>query len=369
MRVCIDIQSAIAQRAGVGRYTMMLAENLAIHRGQDEVALFYFDFKRQGVPFPVPGAKQNAVRWVPGRLVQKAWKTINWPPFDFFSGPADVFHFPNFIRPPLARGRSVVTIHDVAFLRYPETIEARNYDYLTSQIRQTVERADAIITVSDFTAREVTELLGVPAQKLFPIASGVDQKVEHPGPRGLAIMRRELGLERPYLLSVGTLEPRKNFAFLIDVFEKLTGFDGDLVIAGMRGWKYEPVLERMRSSPKAAKIKYVQFVDEQLLPALYAGADLFVFPSLYEGFGFTPLEAMQHGTPVVSSAAGSLSEVLRDAADIVKEFNVDAWCEAITRVLSDSARRSTLINKGHRLVTEYTWGETAKKTWDIYRRI
>ena len=126
MRVCIDIQSAIAQRAGVGRYTKRLVEELAALRAPaDELALFYFDFQRRGVPFPVPGATQRAVRWLPGRYVQKAWKTIAWPPFDLFAGPAEVFHFPNFIRPPLRRGRSVVTIHDLAFMRLPETIEAR----------------------------------------------------------------------------------------------------------------------------------------------------------------------------------------------------------------------------------------------------
>ncbi|MFH0907466.1 MAG: glycosyltransferase family 1 protein [bacterium] len=370
MKVCIDIQSAIAQRAGVGRYTKMLVEHLGSLRGTDEISLFYFDFKRQGIPFHVSGVSQRAVRWVPGRFVQKAWKTIGWPPFDAFSGPADVFHFPNFIRPPLARGKSVVTIHDVAFLRYPETIEAANYRYLTSQIRQTVDRADAIITVSQFTADEVAELLGVPAQKLFPITSGLDQSFQRPGQDALTLMRRELDIERPYLLTVGTLEPRKNIGFLLDVFEKLDGFDGDLVIAGMRGWKYEPLLERMRNSPKAARIKYVEYVDEQLLPALYAGASLFVLPSLYEGFGFTPLEAMQNETPVISSAAGSLPEVLgNNTAVIVKEPTVDAWTSAIQSLLTDTARRQACIRQGLRHVRQFTWAETALKTWDVYRRI
>jgi len=369
MKVCIDIQSAIAQRAGVGRYTKMLVEHLGILRGSDELALFYFDFKRQGIPFPVSGVSQRACRWVPGRIVQKAWKTVGWPPFDSFSGPADVFHFPNFIRPPLARGKSVVTIHDVAFLRYPETIESANYRYLTAQIRQTVERADAIITVSQFTANEVAELLHVPQQKLFPIASGLDQSFQRPGQDALNLMRRELNIERPYLLTVGTLEPRKNIGFLLDVFEKLEGFDGDLVIAGMRGWKYEPLLERMRNSPKAARIKYVEYVDEQLLPSLYAGANLFVFPSLYEGFGFTPLEAMQNETPVISSAAGSLPEVLGEAAVIVQDMTVDAWVSAIQALLPDTARRQQLVARGLRHVRQFTWAETARKTWDVYRNL
>ena len=367
MRVCIDIQSAITQRAGVGRYTKMLVEHLGPLRGQDELDLFYFDFKRQGVPFSTPGATQRAVRWFPGRLAQRAWREWNTPPFDFFSGPADVFHFPNFIRPPLRSGKSVVTIHDVAFLRYPETIEQRNYRYLTSRIRDTVARADAIITVSQFTAREVAELLHVPHKKLFPVASGVDQNVTRPGHDALALMRRELSIERPYLLTVGTLEPRKNIGFLVDVFEKLEGFDGDLVVAGMRGWKYEPVLERIASSPKRDRIRYVEYVNERLLGPLYAAAELFVFPSLYEGFGFTPLEAMQVETPVICSAAGSLPEVLGDAAVVVNDWNVDAWTSAIQTMLTDTARRRAHVQKGLQQVRRFTWSDTASNTWAVYR--
>jgi glycosyltransferase involved in cell wall biosynthesis len=367
MRVCIDIQSAIAQRAGVGRYTKMLVEHLGPLRGEDELDLFYFDFKRQGVPFPIHGARQRPVHWFPGRVAQRAWRTWNAPAFDLFSGPADVFHFPNFIRPPLRSGKSVVTIHDVAFLRFPETIERKNYQYLTSRIRDTVERADAIITVSQFTARECAELLNVPHRKLFPIASGVEQDVQRPGKDALALMRRELNLERPYLLTVGTLEPRKNIGFLIDVFDMLGGFDGDLVVAGMRGWKYEPVLERIAASPKRDRIRYVEYVNERLLGPLYAAAELFVFPSLYEGFGFTPLEAMQVETPVLCSAAGSLPEVLGDAAVIVNEWNVDAWTAAVSKMLTDSAARRTHTQKGLEQVRRFTWEETARKTWSVYR--
>ena len=121
MKVCVDIQAAIAQRAGVGRYTKSLVEFLGRYAAGDQLQLFYFDFKRKGVPFPVNGVEQRAVRCIPGRFIQGAWKTISWPPFDWFAGPADVYHFPNFIRPPLSRGKSVVTIHDLAIYACPET--------------------------------------------------------------------------------------------------------------------------------------------------------------------------------------------------------------------------------------------------------
>ena len=126
MRVSIDIQAAIAQRAGVGRYVKSLVEHLGRYKGSDEFRLFYFDFKRKGIPFRTPGAEPYAVRWCPGHIVQKVWKTIHGPPFDWFAGTSDVYHFPNFIRPPLTKGKSVVTIHDIAFLRYPRAVEPRN---------------------------------------------------------------------------------------------------------------------------------------------------------------------------------------------------------------------------------------------------
>jgi len=366
MKVCLDIQSALAQRAGVGRYTRMLAEHLPTSRGQDELQLFYFDFKRRGCDFAPPGVTQKSIRWIPGRFVQKAWKTIHAPPFDLFAGKADVFHFPNFIRPPLAHGRSVVTIHDAAFLRFPETIEAANYRYLTRCIKRTVERSDAIICVSTFTANELAELLSVPADRLKVIPSGLSSRHQRATAAEIAAMRKRLLLDRPYLLSVGTLEPRKNYPFLIDAFEQLP-FDGDLVIAGMKGWKTDGIFERRNASPRRERIRLLEYVDEHDLPSLYSGAELFVIPSIYEGFGFPPLEAMQCGTPVVSSSAGSLPEVLGDAAALVNSFDAGDWVAVISALINDESRRSALVELGYKKSAGYTWEHTAQLTWNVYR--
>ena len=368
MKVCIDIQSAIAQRAGVGRYTKHLVEHLSYLRGSDQLNLFYFDFKRRGVPFPVEGAQQTVVRFLPGRYVQAAWRSLSWPPFDWLAGSADLFHFPNFIRPPLTRGKSVVTIHDVSFLRFPETLEEKNYRYLTSKIKETVEKADAIITDSAFVGQELSDHFPEACSKIFPIHLGLDEHVARPDAEQVVQTKKELKLDRPYLLAVGTLEPRKNISFLVDVFERLS-FDGDLVIAGGRGWKYEPILQRIQNSKKANRIRYMEYVEERHLASLYAGAELFVFPSLYEGFGFTPLEAMVCGAPVVSSAGGSLPEVLSDAAVIIPGYDVGEWSGAVNTLLGDSGRRDQLRRKGFAQARLYTWQATAKKTWDVYRQI
>lgn len=364
VRVCIDIQAAIAQRAGVGRYTKMLVEHLGPQAGDDQLALFYFDFKRKGSPFPVRNAREQAVRWIPGRWVQQAWKHMGWPPFDAFSGPADLYHFPNFVRPPLRKGKSVVTIHDVSFLRYPETMDTRNYAFLSSQIQQTVERSDAIITDSTFVADEIHSLLKVPQEKLFPIHLGLTKHAPST-PEQLAGFKSSFGFDRPYLLHVGTVEPRKNHRFLVEIFEQLD-FDGELVLAGMKGWKCEPIFERIRQSPVAERIRYIDYMPEEHLGDLYSGAEALVFPSLYEGFGLPPLEAMLCGTPVIASSAGSLREVLGTGARMVDGYELDAWTAAVEEVLGDA---ESWIRAGSAKAAGYSWETTARETWALYRQV
>ena len=369
MRVCIDIQAAVAQRAGVGRYVKSLVEHLGVHRGTDELRLFCFDFQRRGVPFEAAGAAVKSVRWIPGRIVQQAWKRIGFPPFDLFSGAADVFHFPNFIRPPLARGRSVVTIHDLSFLLFPHAAEAGNLRYLTARIDDTVARADAILADSETIAGEIRGRWPGAAARVHGVPLGLPDGFGRPPEDAVRAVLARHGLDRPYLLSVGTLEPRKNLPFLVEVFERLRGFDGDLVLAGMKGWNYGPILERVARSPLASRIRHLDYPADTDLPALYAGAAAFVFPSLYEGFGFTPLEAMACGAPAIVSTGGSLPEVCGDGAEIVAGFEADEWAARVAAVLGDSARRAALTARGATNAARFTWDETARKTWDIYRNV
>ncbi len=344
----------------------MLVRHLGVTAGRDRLVLFYFDFKRGGEPFPVPGAVFQPERRLPGRLVQAAWRSISWPPFDLLAGRADVYHFPNFIRPPLRGGRSVVTIHDLSFLRFPETTEKGNLAYLKKRISDTVRSSDAIVTGSEFTAGEIEELLGVERSRIHPIPDGLAEHIRPPAPEEAAELRARLGLDRPYLLHVGTLEPRKNIPFLIEVCERLRDFDGDLVLAGKRGWNCRPILKRIESSPLARRIRRLDYVADRDLPALYAGAELFVFPSLYEGFGFPPLEALACGTPVLSSAAGSLPEVLGTAAELLGDFDAALWAEKIETILSDPGARQRAQTAGRERARAFSWRQTALRTWDVY---
>ncbi len=368
VKISLDVQSAVGHRAGVGRYTAHLAGQLAAAAPEDLLRLTYFDFQRHGEPFPADGVEWNPVRWCPGRLAQGLWKTLGAPAYDRFSGPADVFHFPNFIIPPLRRGRTVVTIHDMAFRRYPETVEDRNRQFLEAHIGNTARRADAVITVSAFSASEISHLLTIPPERISVVYHGISEAFRPLPPEDCRPALAALGIDRPYLLCVGTIEPRKNIPFLIELYERLRRFDGLLVLAGGAGWKHDPIFERIRQSPRAADIRWVRYVDDRQLPALYCGAELLIQPSHYEGFGFPPLEAMACGTPVLSSAGGSLAEVLDNAAVVLDTFDQDRWVESAERLLQDHALRADMTTRGQQHAAGFTWERAARETAAVYRK-
>jgi glycosyltransferase involved in cell wall biosynthesis len=371
VRICLDIQPAVSQRAGVGRYTLELARELAAALDPgDELTMPYFDFARRGSPAGLPGRLLRPVRWLPGRAVQKAWKTAGWPPYNWFAGKADVYHFPNFIMPPLAGpGRTVVTIHDMSFMRYPEYAEERNLRYLGARIRDTARRADAIIAVSDFSAGEIANLLRVPPERIRSVPEGIDSAFSPRAPDEQDRVLAGLGIRRPFVLTVGTIEPRKNIPFLVQVFERLDDFDGTLVIAGMPGWKCEPIFDAIRRSSRADRIRWLSYVPDPALPGLYSAAEVFAITSFYEGFGLPPLEAMSCGTPVVSSPGGSLPEVLGEGAVVLPSFDVELWAGRIRALLRDPARRAKWGEAGRRRAARYTWRATAEATMRIYREL
>ena len=369
MKVCMDIQAAIGQTAGVGRYARTLAEGLGEQAGTDRLSLFYFDFRGNTRTFSAPGASIKRIQWCPGRLAQKAWKTIKWPPFDMLAGPADLYFFPNFVAPPVRKGRSVVAIHDMSHVRFPQFAEERNLRYLNGRLADSARRADAIITISHFSAGEISEVLGIGRDRIFPIYPGISEDFKPPDPGSVATRLPALGISQPYLLTVGTLEPRKNIPMLIEIFEKMDTFKGMLVIAGMPGWKTEPILQRIRQSPRADEIMWLRYVDHADLLALYNGAKAFATTSFYEGFGFTPLEAMACGAPVVSATAGSLREALGEGAVLIDDYDPDRWVEALNRLLTEPDARRHRIERGLKWVQRYAWSDTIRQTWEVFRKV
>ena len=370
MRICMDYQPAVAQCAGIGRYTRVLASEMArLLSADDTLSLFYCDFRRKSNALEIAGAETVAFRAIPGAAMQKLWHYAGFPPFNWIAGDADIYHFTNFTTKPLTHGKSVVSVHDMSFERFPQFAEKRNLKYLRSGIRRTVRSADAIITISEFSKREIETLLPESRGKVQVTYLGIGPEFSVASREDVEKVKERFGLKRPYMMTVGTIEPRKNLEFLVDVFEKLAGQGIDLVIAGAPGWKCEPILKRFENTKYKDQLHYLKFIPDGCLPCLYSAASLFVIPSHYEGFGFSPLEAMACGTPVLSSSGGSLPEVLGSAACIMESFDADAWAHEAVGIMNDPMRSSEMIQRGILCASRYSWHHTAAQTMAVYKKV
>lgn len=370
MKICIDLQAAIKQRAGVGRYVHTLVPELAATKGDDSLAGFFFDFKRNGSPFEKGLIEENPCRWFPGAIIQQSWKRLGLPAYTRFAPEADIYHFPNFIIPPLPAGpKAVVNIHDCCFFKCPETMEPKNRAYLLKKIQGTVKRADHILTISETIAQEIQEEFGISEDRVTATLLGAPPALQPPPDAEIPERVRALGIDGPFLLHVGTLEPRKNHQFLFKVFEQLTSFDGSLVLCGMKGWQVEPILEAMENSPRRDRILHLDYVSDEDLASLYQRAEALLFPSLYEGFGLPPIEAMRQGCPVICSNGGSLPEVVGDAGLVLPLEDPSQWADAIETLLGDPDRRAKLLNAGHARASRFSWRKCAEETWDVYRSL
>lgn len=368
---CLDYQPAVSQLAGIGRYTKILAESMAPMLGSEEsLRLFYCDFRRHLKRSPAEGVETRAFRLFPGGLLQHFWTRYNTPPFDWFSGRADVFHFTNFFARPVTRGKVITTVHDMSYERYPQFAAAYNCFVLKKGVGRSIQASDAVLTISEFSKREIEEIHPYAKGKVFVTYPGIGADFSPATPEAVREIKRKLGLTRPFLLTVGTIEPRKNLEFLVDVFERLAPEGYDLVVSGAPGWRYDSIFARFEGTRFPKQFHYVRYVPDGGLTALYSAAALYVTPSHYEGFGFPPLEAMACGAPVLSSNGGSLPEVLGDAATIVNGFDADEWAQAALRVLQ-SSQQELDARRAHGIAhaRSFTWERCVRQTLDQYRKV
>jgi glycosyltransferase involved in cell wall biosynthesis len=271
------------------------------------------------------------------------------------------------------RGRKVVTVHDLSFLRYPEGAEPGLRQYLSAAVPRSAREADLVLADSENTRRDVVELLGISAERVEVVYPGVDQQftvVQET--EALEEVKRTYGLSLPFILTVGTLEPRKNLIALLEaytVLQERRGFDHKLVVAGGKGWLYEGIFQRVKELSLTQDVVFLGFVSEEHLPALYSLADVLVFPSIYEGFGLPPLEAMACGTPVVTSDSSSLPEVVGDAGLMVAPDDHQALAEAIVRVIEDAHLRGDLVKRGLARAAEFSWQATGERLLSAYQSL
>jgi glycosyltransferase involved in cell wall biosynthesis len=371
--VLLDIGPAVHQNAGLARY----AERLAYHLHQDfgdqiDLTLFYNAHSGNLLPQTMQSIRQQSLSmgqygW---RLSVLASQLLRRPSFEKRLPPGRIYHATEHLLPRLNR-RSVLTVHDLIFERYPQHHTWKNRFFLKLGMPLFVRAADAIIAVSRHTKRDIIELYGAPAQKIHVIYEGIDERFSPVDAVGVKAVRQKYRIERPYLLMVGTLEPRKNHVAALRALARLKadGFPHCLVIAGGHGWLFDPIQSLVEELGLTPDVIFTGRVPDEDLPALYSGADCFLMPSLYEGFGFPVLEAMACGTPVVSSNVSSLPEVAGDAAFLVDPEDEAALTSAVSRILIAPELADHLCSRGVAQVGAFRWEKCAEETSQVYRNV
>lgn len=266
---------------------------------------------------------------------------------------------------PIAVRRQVVTIHDTTFFDTPDCFGRAFRAWYQWLIPRLARRARRVMTVSEFSRRRISELTGLPADRIDVVANGVDARFAPPGADAVEAMRAKYRLAGPYVLTLGSIEPRKNLATLLRAWPHVVRRRGDLTLAVAGGANLSIFNGEGAGVALVPRMQRLGYVDDADLPALYGGAIAFAFPSAYEGFGLPPLEAMACGVPVVSSDATSLPEVLGDAAAFVAPLDAEAMADAIVRVVEDETLRATLMPRGRARAARYTWADAAERTWRI----
>jgi glycosyltransferase involved in cell wall biosynthesis len=287
---------------------------------------------------------------------------------ELFIGEVDLFYSSDFVLPPLRHAKAVVTVHDLSFLVLPECAEVGLKAYLSRAVPRAVRRADLVLADSIHTKNDLVNILKVPSERVVVLYSAVEDNykpVEDEEIRQAVTSR--LRLNRPFLLTVGTLEPRKNLIRLLEAFAVITQtFPHELLIVGRPGWMYQGIYDAVHRLDLQNRVRFMGFVPEDDLPVLYSLADLFVYPSLYEGFGLPPLEAMACGVPVVCSNASSLPEVTGDAALAVDPRDTGALIEALRLVMADSSLRKGMVAKGIKQAARFSWSDSAQQLVTLF---
>jgi len=370
MRIGFDATSAVQQGGGIGRYTRELLGAIAAADHQTQYRIFFASRDR---PRPLPPLGPNFhVTSLPFHDIWLArlWHRVRAPlPVEWITGPIDIFHSPDFTLPPVRRStRTLLTVHDLSFVRDPGSAAPGLLHYLSSVVPRSVARADHILAVSQATRADLIELYHTPPHKISVLYNGVNEAFKPvANPARLQAVRAKYGIgPTPFILAVGTLQPRKNYARLIQALARLRHTDLKLVIAGGQGWLFDAIFAEVGRLGLSRRVIFPGFVADADLPALYSAARVVAYPSLYEGFGLTILEAMACGTPVVTSTASSMPEVAGDAALLVSPTDVEALEAALDKALTDENLRADLIAKGYGRVREFSWGESAKQLFGIY---
>lgn len=371
-------------RSGIEVSTAALVEELLRRYPDTSFRLFYNAFKKVPLPDAFSGFSHCEIREgsLPNRLLEWGGKVCGQPTLDRFFCGCDVIVSPHFIRLPLAQSiPRVLVLHDLSFLRFPEffSFRKRHWHWLMDPVSQ-ARAADMVIAVSESTKRDAQELCGIPEYRIEVVYHGIAHTRFTPLEKSdaqVVAVQKKYRLPERFILFLGTLEPRKNIVGLVKAFGLLLEFQiqdsrfriPSLVLAGPRGWNNAEIFQAISRSKARQYIHYIGFVPEEDKPALYNLAELFVYPSFFEGFGLPPLEAMACGVPVITSRNSSLPEVVGEGALMVDPHNVAELADAMALLLREEAVRAHFRKKGIAQAKKFSWGKTADETMAVLKGI
>jgi glycosyltransferase involved in cell wall biosynthesis len=373
MKIGIDYTSAATQGAGIGRYTRELMRALLALPADNSYSFFYASRRR------IDESKIRSLKSKTHRLplhdkwLMRVWHRLRIPiPVELIVGKVDLFHSPDFTLPPTLPGvPTLLTVHDLSFIRDPDSAWPSLRAFLNKAVPRSVQRATHVLADSQATKDDLIELFATPAEKITVLYSGVELRFAPV--RDQAEIDRvcaKYQLPRPFILSLGTLQPRKNYERLIEAFASIvSSVPHHLVITGGKGWMYETIFGQVKRSGLEGRVHFPGFVDDADLPALYSAADLFAYVSLYEGFGLPLLEAMACGTPVIGSNTSSLLEVIGEAGLQVDPSNVGNITHAVQQMIEQPELRTRSIGLGLERAKLFTWDKAARELLTIYDRI
>jgi len=380
MKIGVDIRALMdKQYSGVSEYSSILLRTLLRLDSDNEYRFFYNSFRdvrsRIGT-FDHPHLEIKRTRYPNKFFNYCLQKGFAWPKLDHLVGGADIFWSPHINFSRFSKGtKHVLTIHDISFLHYPEFFSYRkNFWHRALALKKLAADCTAIVAVSENTRQDIIELLKVDPEKVHTIYSGITPGVPLPGPEEERNFFRRHELKKRFILYLGTIEPRKNVAGLIYAYNRLRDenvnlVDLQLVLAGGSGWRNRLIYRAWEESPYRRDIKFLGYVSAREKELLYRRAEVFVYPSYYEGFGLPPLEAMARNLPVITSNVSSLPEVVGSAALAVNPYDINEIAKALELVVTDDKLKNRLIKAGQEQIHNFSWEKTAKQYLELFKSL
>lgn len=365
MRIAIEANPMAIRKGGIGYYTQNLVEHLLKRDTENEYVLFYFNLSiKQARSLPVFEGCSNYSNFLfPKQALRFGLQTLKKP---------DVVHGTSYRLFAEGRKGSVVTVHDLGFMKYPHFVRKFGSEKMARRVKSALEDATLIITVSENSKKDILEYFPVQENRIVVTYEGINEKFfQKPDETFIRQAKQKYNITKNYILFVGTLEPRKNIPALIRAYGAASSLHGDfqLVLAGGLGWVYDEIFDAIEKCTVKDGIILTSYIAWEEVHALYHGASLFVFPSFYEGFGLPPLEAMACGTPVITSNVSSLPEVVGDAALLVNPEKEEDIARAMEKVLGDRQFAAQMARKGLERAKMFSWEKTAEQTLKIYEKV